>query len=89
MRVLFESQVLVDALAGNRAFTNQGRPLQQKQETGSLFYSLPEFMNFKLFGRTILVVQKQFGNEPLDSLQGNHRGWFVGIPLYFAENKQV
>ena len=23
--------------------------------------SLPEFMNFKLFGRTILVVQKKFG----------------------------
>ena len=26
-----------------------------------LLYSLPEFMDFKLFGKTILVVNKKFG----------------------------
>ena len=30
-----------------------------------------------------------FGNEPGDSLNGNHRGWFIGvIPSFPAEDQQ-
>ena len=46
------------------------KPKVLKDPQLRLYNSLPEFMSFKLFGRTILVVQKKFGlfgGHPLGS----------------------
>ena len=56
----------------------------------ALGHSLAGKISF--FGRIpgITTILSGFGNEPRDSLEGNHRGWFaVVVPSFPAENRRM
>ena len=46
---------------------------------------------FKAFPKlSLLVPSRECGNEPRDSLKGNHEGWLIRvIPSFPAERQQI
>ena len=36
-----------------------------------------------------LVLSREWGNEPKDSLKGNHKKWFIGVIPFPTEHRQV